>query len=120
MLQASGVPWCLENVPGAKVRPDLILRGELFGLKVCRQRHFELGGWWTMQPPLPFRGSVINGDFVTVAGHGGDGSNSAKVWAKAIGIDWMAKEEMAEALPPAYGEYIGRAALGFLQRRAAA
>lgn len=120
MLDESGVPYVIENVPGAAVRPDLVLRGEMFGLKVCRQRHFELGGWWAMQPPLPFRGSVINGDFVTCAGHGGDGSNRTGVWQEAMGIDWMSKDEMAEAIPPAYGEFIGRAAIAFLQRREAA
>ena len=120
VLECSGVPYAIENVPQAPIRRDLMLRGEMFGLKVCRQRHFELGGWWCMQPALPFRGSVINGDFVTCAGHGGDGSNSLKVWRQAIGIDWMSKEETAEAIPPAYGEFIGRAALAYLRHRTAA
>lgn len=120
MLDAAGVPYVIENVPGSAVRPDLVLRGEMFGLKVIRRRHFELGGWWCMQPPLPRRGRVIGGDFITCAGHGGDGSNRTSVWQEAMGIDWMSKEEMAEAIPPAYGEFIGRAAIAFLQRREAA
>jgi DNA (cytosine-5)-methyltransferase 1 len=115
MLDASGVPYVIENVPRAPVRKDLVLRGEMFGLKVCRERAFELGGWWCMAPTLPFRGSIKRGDFVTVAGHGGDGSNSLKVWRQAIGIDWMTKEETAEAIPPPYAEHIGRAFLA--QRR---
>jgi DNA (cytosine-5)-methyltransferase 1 len=115
MLKAFGVPWAMENVARAPMRADLTLRGELFGLKVCRERIFEISGFWLMQPPLPFRGSIKRGDFVTVAGHGGDGSNSLKVWRRAIGIDWMSKEETAEAVPPAYSEYIGTAFLGQMQ-----
>jgi SAM-dependent methyltransferase len=118
-LQASGIPYVIENVPRAPVRRDVALRGEMFGLKVCRERVFELGGWWAMQPALPFRGSVKNGDFVTCAGHGGDGSNSLKVWRSAIGIDWMSKGETAEAVPPAYTEYLGRAFLAQRQALAA-
>jgi len=108
LLEAAGVPWVLENVPRAPVRADVVLRGEMFGLKVCRQRHFELGGWWCMAPALPLRGSVKRGDFVTCAGHGGHGSNSLAVWRKAIGIDWMSKQETAEAIPPCYTEHLGR------------
>ena len=109
MLAAAGVPSVIENVPRAPLRRDLVLRGEMFGLKVCRERVFELSDFWCLQPVLPFRGSIKRGDFVTVAGHGGDGSNSLKVWRQAIGIDWMSKEETAEAVPPAYSHYIARA-----------
>jgi hypothetical protein len=109
LLSSASVPWIMENVPQAPLRRDLMLRGEMFGLKVCRERIFELSGFWVMQPPLPFRGSIKRGDFVTVAGHGGDGSNSLKVWRRAIGIDWMSKEETAEAIPPAYSRYIAEA-----------
>lgn len=115
ILAASGRPWCIENVFGAPIRRDLVLSGEMFGLRVVRRRAFEVSGFWCMQPPRPFCGSVINGDFVTVAGHGGDGSNSLRVWREAIGINWMTKEETAEAVPPAYSEFIGRAALLFLR-----
>jgi len=31
-----------------------------------------------------------------------------EVWSKVMGIDWMTKKEMAEAIPPAYTRYIGR------------
>jgi DNA (cytosine-5)-methyltransferase 1 len=36
--------------------------------------------------------------------------NSKAGWERAMGIDWMLRSELAEAIPPAYSEFIGRAA----------
>jgi DNA (cytosine-5)-methyltransferase 1 len=119
MLKSSGVPFIIENVIGAAIRPDIILTGEMFGMNVIRRRHFELGGWWYFTPPRPFVGKVKNGDFCTVAGHGGDagkGRTSLVAWRKAMDIDWMLKDELAEAVLPAYAEFIGRAAISYINR----
>lgn len=64
-----------------------------------------------MPAPCTHAGSVRAGDYVTVAGHGGEnakgrGSRAAK--QKAMGIDWMNDHELNEAIPPAYTEYLGR------------
>lgn len=54
-LLAAGVPYILENVEGAPMRPDVVLCGTMFGLHthdsrgarrwLRRHRLFELGGW---------------------------------------------------------------------------
>ena len=44
-------------------------------------------------------------DFVSVNGGGNCSVASAR---DAMGIDWMNKRELNEAIPPAYTEYIGR------------
>lgn len=63
-LDTAGVPYVLENVPGAPLRTDVILCGTMFGLSTLdtagrkrwlrRHRVFELGGWgdlgWGVQP----------------------------------------------------------------------
>lgn len=63
-LAASGVPYIIENVPGAPLRPDVVLCGTMLGLSTTdsrgdkrwlrRHRIFELGGWgalgWGIQP----------------------------------------------------------------------
>jgi hypothetical protein len=117
LLTSQNVPFCIENVVGAPIRVDLVLMGQMFGLRVIKRRHFELHGFWAMQPVASKPGRIGFGpnDFVTVAGHGGNGSARLANWQDATGIDWMTKKEMAEAIPPAYAEFIGRAALARVQ-----
>lgn len=117
LLEASGKPYCIENVPGAPIRADIVLTGTMFGLGVIRRRHFETSWFCLSPPPVRKRGSVRSGEFVTVAGHGGDGRAALHLWKEAMGIDWMTREELVEAIPPAYAEFIGRA---FLETQRAA
>ena len=46
--------------------------------------------------------------YVTVAGHGGNGSARYLDWCNAMQIDWVTKYELTQAVPPAYTEWIGR------------
>lgn len=41
LLEASGLPWVMENVPGSPCARNLLLCGSMFGLGVLRHRHFE-------------------------------------------------------------------------------
>ncbi len=60
-------------------------------------------------------GKIGDGRYITVTGHSGGYSNRDG-WKnggvadarKAMGIDWMTWREMAEAIPPAYSEYIAK------------
>lgn len=107
----------IENVAGAPLRKDLMLCGEMFGLRVIRERYFELHGVHVEQPVhLPHKGRVTGwrhgeyyaGPYVAVYGRGG-GKGSVPQWQDAMGIDWTSsRESLAEAIPPAYTEYIGR------------
>jgi DNA (cytosine-5)-methyltransferase 1 len=120
LLLLSGIPFVIENVPGAPIRKDLVLCGEAFGLKVIRHRVFEIHGFECTQPKhVKHRGMVKDGFYVTVAGNGGDyaghnfcklndlpEANQLQTWRYAMGIDWMSKKTLREAVPPAYSEYI--------------
>mgnify|MGYP003450739250 CR=1 FL=1 len=108
MLLSSGVPFCMENVISAPLRKDLLLCGEMFGIKVIRHRIFELNGFKARQPQhVSHKGSVKAGHYVTVAGHGGDGKASLKAWQDAMQIHWMKnKKTLAESIPPVYSRYI--------------
>jgi DNA (cytosine-5)-methyltransferase 1 len=67
LMYQSGLPGVIENVPTAPIRPDIILRGDMFGLKVLRKRHFELVNWFMMQATIPRQvGSVKEGDYAQV------------------------------------------------------
>ena len=155
LLQSSGVPWVIENVPGAPLRADVVLTGAVFGLDIVRKRLFEVQGF---EPPFillqeHFQKTVSNGDLACVAGQGANNAwnvrrkadkrasqakatkwrhlpedlktrlrerNSVAGWGEAIGIDWMTRDELREAVPPAYAEFIARRAIEAMGEKAAA
>lgn len=124
-LQKIPLRSVIENVLRAPIRKDLVLCGHMFGLKVIRYRAFQLNNFFMMQPFEPQRvGGINSGHFVGVYGKAslkGRKNESGTVtvptyrkktiretWAFAMGIDWkMTDVELAEAIPPAYTEYIG-------------
>ncbi len=119
-LLASGLPFVIENVPEAPVRRDLMLCGAMYGLRCYRHRHFECS-FPVEQPAHPKhvirvnrrgenrREHWANGGFMTITGDVGTYCGPG-----AMGIDWMSGNEMSEAIPPAYAEHIGRAALAHI------
>jgi DNA (cytosine-5)-methyltransferase 1 len=111
LLATSGLPYVIENVVGAPLVEPIVLCGAMFDLEVIRHRLFESNVWLFSMPHPPHRGTVKDGTYITVAGHGGDnirGRGSRKVKRRAMGIDWMTDAELNEAIPPAYTEWIGR------------
>lgn len=112
-LMETGKPYVIENVVGAPLHPTLMLCGLMFGLKVLRHRLFETS-FPVEQPPHPEHPTVPLSEvgMYTVAGHM---RGSLAEWQEAMGIDWMTKEEMVEAVPPAYAEYIGRQLIAYLR-----
>lgn len=113
LLIASGKPYVMENVPPAPLRADICLDGTMFDLALIRRRIFEsnIPNMPIYPKPSRIEGSVIEGDYVSVVGRGGAGSRFKADWEKAMGIDWMSKEELKESIPPAYTEWIGHEAL---------
>lgn len=106
-LVASGIPWVMENVPGAPMRPDLRLCGCQFSLPIGqyqlrRERWFELS-WPCLALTSPCH---HYGRSMYVFGH----DSRAKVDARrqAMGIDWMNRNEMSQAIPPAFTEFVGQ------------
>jgi hypothetical protein len=96
LLEASGRPWVMENVPEAPVRPDFLLCGSVFGLRVKRHRAFETS-WhgYALLPPCQHR------DLLPFM-HKGE-----RAYADAMGCTWMTNLESRKAIPPAYTAWIG-------------
>lgn len=126
LLEAS-VRYVIENVPGARseMLNPVRLCGTMFGLGVIRHRLFE-SDMLTVPAHPEHRRSVGDG-YETVAGHPGgsssrDGwkSGGVNAWRAALGIGWMTSRELAEAIPPAYTEYVGRQLMAHLQAQEAA
>ena len=123
-LRKTGKPYVIENVPGAPLVSPLTLCGTMFGLRVIRHRLFEIWPESIWFPPAACshngratsantanrRGGGKNPGFkdgfayITVSGH----SFPAEDARRAMGIDWMTRDELAQAIPPSYTEWIGR------------
>lgn len=128
LLVASGLPYIIENVEGAPLIDPVMLCGTMFPeLRVLRHRLFESNIQLTAPPhgkhPLVFTMDKRKAHYgklnewtspVQVTG-GGNCSKAAA--ADAMGIDWMTKNELNEAIPPAYTENLGRQLMAHLQSR---
>ena len=114
-LLTSGVPFVIENVPGAPLSNPVMLCGTMFdGLRVYRHRLFECHGF-TFPQPRPcnhtHRMEKSKGEYhtlekspyITCTGH----SFQAKSGRIAMKIDWMTRAELSQAIPPAYTNWIG-------------
>lgn len=118
LLEEIGKPWVIENVPGAPLRNPTVLNGAMFGLRVRRVRWFETSFPMPLtlcpcetQRAVRMGRAVKEGDIITPVGHF---SNVAYA-RKEMGIDWMGQRGLAQAIPPAYCEFIGRHLLAALE-----
>jgi DNA (cytosine-5)-methyltransferase 1 len=121
LLVATGIPYVIENVPGAPLLEPVTLCGSMFGLDVRRHRLFETsfdafvpqcqhGAWTNSYTQARYHGEkrLTVGRTVGVYGGGqGMGPGEVDLWRAAMDIDWMTRREMAQAIPPAYTELIG-------------
>ena len=121
LLKALGAPYVVENVPGAPMRPDIILCGSMFGLKVRRHRWFQsnlpLGIPSTCrhkEQGKPIGVYHVMGDTAQgvdrTTGRWVVGGSTAKTLEEAqgaMGIDWLPWKSLKEAIPPAYSRWIG-------------
>lgn len=127
----NGKPHIIENVPGAPIKAILMLCGTAFNLgtgnaELRRHRYFETNQA-ILAPPCNHGSRVIG----VYGGHGrnrvrtigvyggGHGENlhraskgqknyTASEQREAMGIDWMTVDELSQAIPPAYTEFIGK------------
>ena len=114
-LQMTGKPYIIENVPGAPLVNYVMLCGTMFGLQVIRHRLFECLPAILMSPRTCHHHSKTGkskGEYhtleksglITCVGHNFQAA-SGRI---AMDIDWMTRDELAQAIPPAYTEWLGK------------
>lgn len=132
MLHRSGLPYIIENVPGSPLLSPATVCGLALGLNVKRHRLFESNILLT-GTNCP-KGHP--GDWLIVFGYSalrrsrGQGTGPKKDRGKskgksvpheetcaAMGIDWMTRTELSQAIPPAYTEFIGGQLLAHIAMR---
>jgi DNA (cytosine-5)-methyltransferase 1 len=122
LLRGTGLPYVIENVARSPLQNYIELCGTMFGLRVLRHRWFEMSQPPLFVPPCQHLGSTLDGTYIGHAEGGKDRYGKPRPnWSKqerqdAIGIDWMTRHEMREAIPPAYTEWIGAQLLRSLDR----
>jgi DNA (cytosine-5)-methyltransferase 1 len=108
LLKHDGKPFVIENVMGAPLINPIMLCGRMFNLDLYRHRLFE-ANFPLVAPSHPKHnisasraGHWKPGTVMSVAG------NFAPVeeGRRAMGITWMTRNELAQAVPPAYSRYI--------------
>lgn len=117
LMEATDKPWIIENVVGAPLHNPILLCGESFGLRVLRHRLFESNCLLLAPPHMPHRGTCAQAGrpvqahrYMTVAGHFSEMATARA----AMGIDWMTRDELAQAIPPAYSRYLGAQLLRYV------
>ncbi|ACE80097.1 DNA methyltransferase [Mycobacterium phage Jasper] len=120
-LDGLGLPYVIENVMPAPLIKErsIVLCGAMFGLRTYRHRRFEASFPLTA-PPHPKhvvktatkqrRKRWEEGWNVSITGDVG-----VYLGPEAMGIDWMTGNELSQAIPPAYTEYIGNALIELLE-----
>lgn len=115
VLQASGRPFVIENVPGARnhLNNPIVLCGQMFGHRTYRDRLFETGAGLVLpQPHHPLHQAPItkmgrprrDGE---MAHYVGNFSGVAEA-RDDLGVPWMNRDGIRESIPPSYAQWIGR------------
>lgn len=110
-LQKTGLPYVIENVMGAPLVNAIVLCGTMFGLRLFRHRQFE-SNILVLQPDHQVHTMKAprtscrpeDGEVWSIYGH----FTAVREAMAAMGTPWMNQKEGAQAIPPAYTEWIGK------------
>lgn len=106
-----GGVFVVENVGGSSRAMGgqwTVLCGSMFGLEVRRHRLFRSSSLLL----APSCAHHLQPEPIDVTGTGGPGGRHRKPTSlaharEAMGIDWMTRKELSQAIPPAYTRFIG-------------
>jgi DNA (cytosine-5)-methyltransferase 1 len=123
-LEATDVPYVIENVPGAPLHNPVQICGSGLGMPLQRHRLFESNiPLWGV--PCAHGQNPWNPAYGHSTGRKkrrvpviGEWRIRPELQHAAMGIDWMTLEELTEAIPPAYCEHIGGLLLAHMEQAA--
>lgn len=121
-LRRIGLPYVMENVQGAPLERVVQLCGSSFGLDVRRHRYFESNVPFVVPPcdhgrQSPRFAPATNRTNLRSTVEVGVWRIPLDVQQRAMGIDWMTRAELSQAIPPAYTEYLGKQLLAHINAR---
>lgn len=104
LLDRIGLPYVIENVPGAPVRHDLMLCGSMFPecKRLVRHRYFEISRFSVPVMECgqhPWRA-------ITIMSHSSRPAATREEWLAAFGMSNGHLSVMGRGIPPAYARYI--------------
>jgi len=118
LLCKAAKPYVIENVPRSPLINPIQLCGSSFGLRVRRHRLFESNislvglGCEHKKQGRPIDVSGTGGRRINRRpdDHGGNTNKPRNIYEaqQAMGIDWMTRVELSQAIPPAYTFWIGK------------
>ena len=108
-LKQTKVPYVIENVTTAPLLNPIILCGTSFGLETIRHRLFESNILLCAPPKCKHDNLTLYSILTKSCRRAGDlrGPSSHAVGKRVMQIDWMTQDEISQAIPPAYTQYIG-------------
>lgn len=110
LLRATGLPYVIENVPGAPLIDPVTLCGPMFGLETYRHRGFETNWPLWAHEHLPHEARTTKmgrpytpGEYMHIVGNFSGVEEARRIMA----MPWANRDGLREAIPPAYTEFIG-------------
>ena len=122
LLKQTGLPFVIENVPGAPLENPITLCGSSFGLDVRRHRLFETS-FPILAPPCN-HAAQKPGRFPGATNRpNGRATVEVGVWRiplevqkQAMAVDWdLTLPELSQAIPPAFTHFIGERLLEVIE-----
>lgn len=123
LLQASGLPYVMENVDGCPLQDPVLLCGRMFGIELYRHRLFEAGGGLFL-PQLPHDEALLHDKPASPAGHWGPGTVMSiaghvapiSMARELMGVDWyVPRESLVEAVAVYKAQWVGEQVLAQLE-----
>jgi DNA (cytosine-5)-methyltransferase 1 len=120
-LEKLGVPYVIENVPGAPLLPEatVLLCGSMFGMRIYRHRLFEIGRVSAGVRDAIALGAIRHpehaasvakmgrpakpGEFVSLVGN----FSGLELAREVMGMPWANQDGIRQAIPPAFTRFIG-------------